>query len=191
MESFKLKFYIRSAIIALVIVFVLCLGSQGATVAEKYTATTDGLRVCKQYNPGCSIKTDNRDDLIGAFTKYNTITIHRGLANLMTEDELRSVIYHEVAHAILRHSERGVVLIQQYNLNQVTFKPIRLMFEEDADKLACYLLYLDNQVNALDSALYKIHTVNGTNTLNEDYKTHPVAANRIKMIQIYKGVYGN
>lgn len=163
-----------------------CVSSvEAATVEEQQTILNEGKQLCNIYLVKCKASVVDVDG-VGAFTtSKNEIFITKGLANIMSEDEFRAVVFHEVGHAVLRHSQRQATLIANASvngrLNRKDWIEMRHRHELEADRFASYTLKVLNKPNNLDTALIKLM---GTQNLDLKSDTHPTL--RIRLIEIGK-----
>lgn len=88
---------------------LLTLPTYGATLKDLEGIVNLARPVCNEHKVICTFRVIEFPKPL-AYTRYNNITLSNKTVEILTEDELRSVVFHEVAHAVLRHSNLG----QQY-----------------------------------------------------------------------------
>lgn len=168
---------------------VLLLGtpllSNSATIQEVEELFQEGRTICLIGAHRCTFKMIDLDLPI-AYTQYNDITVMSGIYNKLTKDELRGIIYHEVAHAISNHSQQGQEFFNRFTYEHqrppvpAEVQNFRYRLENEADAKAVLLLYAARKPILLDSALVKITTpYNNTGASN----THPSIESRVNHIQ--------
>lgn len=169
--------------------------AKSATLEEVQQLIDEVLINCNVHHQNCSVRLIDHPREIAA-TNYDTITISTATINLFNKEELRSVMYHELAHAVLNHSERGYAYsdrIRQQLERDLTYnemQKLRHQMENEADSYASLLLYFNNKPNKLDTALVKLGMKYKRN-FDEDYLTHPSTNSRLRNIRRYKILYGN
>ena len=173
----------------------LALPVMGATLEEAVSVIREVEASCISSNVKCKVRLTDSKGIV-ASTNYDIITLSMGTIKLFPKDELRSVAYHELAHALLQHSSQ----IGAYrdntrrrlgrDLNYYEEKGIRHRVENEADTFASFLLWTNNKPNQLDKALKRIHRRAG-NPADMDSLTHPSLNKRLGNIRYLKTIYGN
>lgn len=140
--------------------------------------------VCINHKLVCTVRVVEIDRPL-AFTQYNNITLSTNVVKRLNKDELRSVLAHETAHAVLRHSTLG----QNYIIKTFTdkgrqpteqeIKKYRHKVEYEADSYSTILLYQYGYKNKLPEALSKL-TIK---KYSEESLTHPSDRDRINNIR--------
>lgn len=164
----------------------------GATTQEVDELFKEGTTLCALVLQKCTFKRIVLDLPLAA-TTYNDITVASGIYEKLTKDELRAIIYHEVAHAISDHSEKGQKIynhfLEEYKRYPTAqeLRPLKYQFENEADTLAVLMLYGAKKPILLESALIKITTPYNNGKASN---SHPSVENRIKHIQSIKHKLG-
>lgn len=162
---------------------LLTLPTYGATLKDLDNIVNLARPVCNEHKVICTFKVIEFPRPL-AYTKYNNITLSNKTVEILTEDELRSVVFHEVAHAVLRHSNLG----QQYILSiynkgrqptQDEIKAYRHKVELEADRYSTILLYQYGYTTKLPEALIKL----SNKEYSEESLTHPSDRDRINNIR--------
>lgn len=160
--------------------------TKGATIEEQFQIVDEVISLCNYYNIFCSVRIVN-DFRYKAYTKYNDITYSNSLGNLLTKDELRCILFHELGHILNQHSMKGQVIVAEYNqqgirLNELDIKQIRHRFEYEADATMAELLAKNKKPNKFGEALGKI--IEGSDIYRESI-SHPSTYNRIQNVDKY------
>lgn len=176
----------------LLVVIFLHLPVWGASIQERQELYQEGMAVCKHQQTPCIIK-EYKSIVGNAETNYNKISVMTNIAEPLTKDELRSVLYHEIAHVILQHSNQGIRYEQSFyeqgkRITEQDIKYIRNKLELEADRCASYLLWRYGKPNLLDIALKKI---DNPDYFYQDSVSHPSTYERLIRIQAYKKLFGN
>ena len=162
---------------------LLTLPTYGATLKDLDNIVNLARPVCNEHKVICTFKVIEFPRPL-AYTKYNNITLSNKTVEILTEDELRSVVFHEVAHAVLRHSNLG----QQYILSiynqgrqptQDEIKTYRHKVELEADRYSTILLYQYGYISKLPEALIKL----SNKEYSKESLTHPSDRDRINNIR--------
>lgn len=180
----------------LLVASILWLPPAKSATLEEAQQLIDEVKInCMVHHQKCNVFIKDSDRMV-AGTSYNNIFISTRTIRFYTKEELRSVMYHELAHAVLNHSEQGEVYtdrIRQRLGRESTYnemQKLRHRMENEADSYASLILYLNNKPNKLDSALEKISSFYNKNR-DEDFLTHPSTNKRLRNIRHYKILYGN
>lgn len=173
----------------------LALPVMGATLEEAVSVIREVEASCTSNRVQCKVRLVDSKGIV-ASTNYEIITLSMGTIKLFPKDELRSVAYHELAHALLQHSNQ----IGTYrdntrrrlgrDLNYYEEKRIRHRVENEADTFASFLLWINNKPNQLDKALKRINRRAG-NPGDMDTLTHPSLNKRLSNIRYLQTIYGN
>ena len=162
---------------------LLTLPTYGATLKDLESIVNLARPVCYEHKIICTFRVIDFPRPL-AYTKYNNITLSNKTVEILTEDELRSIVFHEVAHAVLRHSNLG----QQYILSiynkgrqpmEQEIKAYRHKVELDADRYSTILLYQYGYTTKLPEALAKL----STKKYSEESISHPSDRDRINNIR--------
>lgn len=162
---------------------LLTLPTYGATLQDLDNIVNLARPVCNEHKVICTFRVIEFPKPL-AYTRYNNITLSNKTVEILTEDELRSVVFHEVAHAVLRHSNLG----QQYILSiynkdrqptQDELKAYSHKAEMDADSYSALLLFQYGYANKLPEALLKL----SNKKYSEESLTHPSDRDRINNIR--------
>lgn len=162
---------------------LLTLPTYGATLKDLDNIVNLAKPVCNEHKVICTFRVIDFPRPL-AYTRYNNITLSNKTVEILTEDELRSVVFHEVAHAVLRHSNLG----QQYILSiynqgrqptQDEIKAYRHKVEIEADRYSTILLYQYGYTTRLPEALIKL----SNKEYSEESLTHPSDRDRINNIR--------
>ena len=162
---------------------LLTLPTYGATLKDLDNIVNLARPVCNEHKVICTFRVIDFPRPL-AYTKYNNITLSSKTVEILTEDELRGVVFHEVAHAVLRHSTLG----QQYILSiynkgrqptEQEIKAYRHKVELEADRYSTILLYQYGYTSKLPEALAKL----SNKKYSEETLTHPSDRDRINNIR--------
>lgn len=163
---------------------LLTLPTYGATLKDLDNIVNLARPVCNEHKVICTFRVVEFPRPL-AYTRYNNITLSSKTIEILTEDELRSVVFHEVAHAILRHSNLGqqyITSIYSKKGRQPTeqeIKNYRHKVELEADRYSTILLYQYGYITKLPEALAKL----STKKYSEETLTHPSDRDRINNIR--------
>lgn len=177
--------------ILLVIIF-LHLPAWGASIQERQELYQEGMAVCRHQQTPCIIQ-EYKSIIGNAETNYNKISVMTNISEPLTKDELRSILYHEIAHVILQHSNKGIIWQQSIRNSgrepsKAEIKQFRNTQEFDADKFMCYLLWRYGKPNLFEQALTKI---DNPDYYYKDSISHPSTYERVLRVRAYKKLYGN
>lgn len=163
---------------------LLTLPTYGATLKDLDNIVNLARPVCNEHKVICTFKVIDFPRPL-AYTRYNNITLSNKTVEILTEDELRSVVFHEVAHAVLRHSNLG----QQYIASMCSkkggqpteqeIKSYKHKVELEADSYSTILLYQYGYTTKLPEALAKL----STKEYSEESISHPSDRDRINNIR--------
>ena len=160
--------------------------TKGATIEEQSQIIDEVISLCNYYNTFCSVRIVN-DFRYKAYTKYNDITYSNSLGDLLTKDELRCILFHELGHVLNQHSMKGQVIATEYNqqgirLSELDVKQIRHRFEYEADSTMVKLLVENKKPNRFKEALSK---VSKDSNIYQESISHPSTYNRIQNVDKY------
>lgn len=167
----------------ILLISFLTLPVWGATLSDLDDITNSTTPICIDHKVICTFKVV-QSDIPLAYTQFNNITLSSKTVSMLSKEELRSVVFHEVAHAVLRHSTVG----QQYILSiynkgrqptQDELKAYRHKAETDADSYSALLLFQYGYPNKLPEALVKL----SNKKYSEETLTHPSDRDRINNIR--------
>lgn len=163
---------------------LLTLPTYGATLKDLDNIVNLARPVCNEHKVICTFRVIDFPRPL-AYTRYNNITLSNKTVEILTEDELRSVVFHEVAHAVLRHSNLGqqyITSIYSKKGRQPTeqeIKSYRYKVELEADRYSTILLYQYGYTTKLPEALAKL----STKKYSEESISHPSDRDRINNIR--------
>lgn len=163
---------------------LLTLPTYGATLKDLDNIVNLASPVCIEHKVICTFRLIEFPRPL-AYTRYNNITLSSKTVEILTEDELRSVVFHEVAHAVLRHSNLGqqyITSIYSTKGRQPTeqeIKTYRHKVELEADRYSTILLYQYGYTTKLPEALAKL----STKKYSEESISHPSDRDRINNIR--------
>lgn len=111
----------------------------------------------------------------------------------MPIEYLRSIVYHEYAHILCKHSQQTKALLGYIKKNNIIITQddvtaYRYYQELEADKVASYLMYRDYVPNYLIEALL---SVTPKENLYKRTATHPSTYDRIMRINYYGKRYND
>lgn len=179
---------IRQLIYYLLVTITVYLASiltvNSATLQEQEDVLLEGRMLCTIFGVRCTTVIDPSTRLFANTDGTNKITISSELGNVLTKDELRAVVYHEVGHASLKHIKKLWFFLTTQRFDEQELKALRHKHELEADRFASYVLLVTNQPNELVSALKKIVA---PEYLDKETRTHPVTTERIRRIEAIKG----
>lgn len=159
---------------------LLTLPTYGATLSDLDDITNSTTPICIDHKVICTFRVV-QSDIPLAYTQFNNITLSSKTVSMLSKEELRSVVFHEVAHAVLRHSTIGILSI--YNKGrqptQDELKAYRHKAEMDADSYSALLLFQYGYANKLPEALVKL----SNKKYSEESLTHPSDRDRINNIR--------
>ena len=168
----------------IMITLLLTLPTYGATLKDLDNIVNLARPVCNEYKVICTFRVIEFPRPL-AYTRYNNITLSNKTVEILTEDELRSVVFHEVAHAVLGHSNLGqqyITSIYSKKGRQPTeqeIKTYRHKVELEADSYSIILLYQYGYTTKLPEALAKL----STKKYSEESISHPSDRDRINNIR--------
>lgn len=174
---------------------LLTLPVMGAAITDMQEINNEVQTTCSINHTQCDIRLVNSDSII-ASTNEHYIIISSGAIKYFTKEQLRSVVYHEMAHKILRHSYQIRMKRDQIwdrlgrNMSHNEEQKIRHRVELEADSYASFLLWINNKPNKLDNALWAINILS-KRPIDEDTLTHPSLHKRLTNIHKLKILYGN
>jgi len=177
----------RLSLLFLITIIFNLNSAQACTYSDLINLTYEANRICLDYHTVCHIKVLNAKEF-QAYTYNDKIFLTSNLINNFSKDYLRAVLYHEVAHRVLNHSEQMKTYWPPTNNNSNNIRLLRYAHEYDADKLASYLLYQNNFQNKLDEALLLLVPATRRNIATN---THPSINSRVRHIRRYKLINGN
>lgn len=163
---------------------LLTLPTYGATLKDLDNIVNLARPVCNEHKVICTFRVIDFPRPL-AYTRYNNITLSNKTVEILTEDELRSVVFHEVAHAVLRHSNLGqqyITSIYSKKGRQPTeqeIKSYKYKVELEADRYSTILLYQYGYTTKLPEALAKL----STKKYSEESISHPSDRDRINNIR--------
>ena len=169
--------------------------AKSATLGEAQQLIEEVQHNCSIHHQICTVRIIDANVII-ANTNFDTINISTTTIKFFTKQELRSVMYHELAHAVLNHSERIDYYVADIRhrldreLTYDEYKKLHHQIENEADKYASLLLFLNSKKNRLDTALFKLANKYKKN-FDEEGLTHPSTNSRLRNIRRYKILYGN
>ena len=169
----------------ILLIFIGVPPTLSATTQEVDEVFEEGKNICALVLQKCTFKRLELD-LPLAYTQYNDITVMSGIYNKLTKDELRGIIYHEVAHAVSNHSQQGQEFFNHF-VSEYKRPPypaevqnFRYKLENEADAKAVLLLFAARKPILLDTALVKVtKPYNNTGASS----THPSIESRVRHIQ--------
>lgn len=170
----------------------ICSPCLGTTIDNFNSISNECKSTCFRYLRICNIHMQ-KSEVKNAFTTKDDIRVTSGIVTLLSIDELRSVMYHEVAHKLLHHIEMGNefynTIRKQYNREPTPeeISNFKHQIEFDADHYACIMLAQEGKPIELDSALIKLYE---GRDMNREWFSHPSANERIKRIREYKKQLG-
>ena len=164
---------------------------QAKELYNNYSLMNEIRNTCTNLGTHCYIKPINTNELRAYTDKDNIIHISKGILDNFTEDEIRSIAYHEVAHLALKHPQYWQQYVDDGSYFQMSIQDISKVkhtHEYQADSFASFLLYMNHKNNNLDIALQKLVPVNYRNI---ETKTHPSTNSRLNHIRQYKRIYND
>lgn len=160
----------------LLILTILTLPAYGSfiDVSSELEAT------CYIYNHSCKVEvTDNKHPQAYA-TRDNKVIFTTGIINMLTDNELKSVGYHEVGHIIFNHYRKADRFFDNFDFQDASeIVEMRYNHEIEADLFSTYIDFKNHQFPKLPTALFKIV---GASNLDKTSDTHPKPNDRIKYI---------
>lgn len=182
MKLIRLLIYYLLVIITVYLASILTVN--GATLQEQEEVLLEGRMLCTIFGVRCTTVIDPSTKVFANTDGTNKITISSELGNILTKDELRGVVYHEVGHASLKHIKKLWFFLTTQPFDEQELRELRHKHELEADRFASYVLLVTNQPNELVSALKKIVA---PEHLDKETKTHPATTERIRRIEAIKG----
>lgn len=177
---------LKALLIGFILSFSVTLTAFSATEEEQIEVLKDVSNTCIENQRVCLFKTIKGNEL-NAYTDGVTIFIYTGILERLSKDELRSILYHELAHILLQHPQRTRVLLnKRLPISMWEFKNHKVNNEIEADTLATHLLLSKGYPSRLDEGLLRIvpEKFIGKQTL-----THPSTISRIKNIRKIEVMY--
>ena len=181
---------IRRLLFILLLSFMISFGIVLSTFASeadnKAKTIIDTNNICMRYRTVCLFKIIPSNNL-NAYTNGTTIFIFTRLINYLDEDELRSILFHELSHILLDHYDRLIsVHTSGEAISKLEYKLYRNGNEIEADMLATHLLLSNGYPSKLDEALIKITPAG---KLNRSSITHPSTISRVENIRKIEVMY--
>lgn len=164
----------------------------GATRIEVEQIFEEAKPICLAAMMRCNFRT-LEFAAPAAYTQYNNITVTSGIYSILNKDEVRAIVFHEVGHAVLRHSDKAQSFYNEFtrtNKRPPTSKDIsefRHNGENQADAMAVLMLYAGRYPVTLDSALEKIVQKYNNGDVSD---SHPSSVYRIQHIKNIKQKLG-
>lgn len=177
---------IKLLLVSFVLSFSITLVAFSATEEEQIEVLKDVSNTCIENQSVCLFKTIKGNEL-NAYTDGITIFIYTGILERLSKDELRSILYHELAHILLQHPQRTrYILRKRLPISIRDFKNHKVYNEIEADTLATHLLLSKGYPSKLDEGLLRIvpEKFIGKQTL-----THPSTISRVKNIRKIEVMY--
>lgn len=164
-------------LILLISSLILCSPTYAHRIVDEINKTR-----CKELQ--CEVFISEKSHRIAYTTMSNDIIITKGMLNYLSDNEIRSVLYHELAHVKLQHSKKLLEEVyKRYPHNtSKDLKTFRHIQEYSADITASQMLKEDNKPNKLSQALIKILKLKQSD-INSD--THPPIKQRIYVINTW------
>lgn len=173
-------------LLSFMISFGIILGTFASEADDKARTIIDTNNLCMRYNTVCLFKVIPSDKL-NAYTNGTTIFVFTSLIKNLNEDELRSILFHELSHILLDHHDRLIsVHTSREVMSKFEYRLFRQGNEIEADMLATHLLLSNGYPSKLDEALIKI-TPKGK--LNYSSITHPSIISRVENIRKIEVIY--
>jgi hypothetical protein len=121
--------------------------------------------------------------IINAATDGHSVTVMRGLVNLLTRDEeLALVVGHEIGHNVLGHFARGRALGHQAGPFNPGAQSSMRQFEREADHVGLYFVALAGY--DMDTAIQSSQRMAAANPMGDrGTATHPSQAERNAILQ--------
>lgn len=172
-------------LLTLLVLMVTALSVTAITIQEAQPIKQEGEFICKLYNTKCDIIFVDNEYPYARTRLYGIINVSNSLVEMMNKDELRSVIYHEVGHRVLKHVEQIATLIDNPAISKREISEFRYKKELEADRFATLLVKYTKRKEGLSSALLKITP---PEFIDKDSPTHP--STRLRIIKIRNIYYG-
>lgn len=140
--------------------------------------STELETLCSMYKHECQVEViDNKYPQAYA-TRDNKIVFTTGIIQKLTENELKSVGYHEVGHIIFNHYKRSDRFFDSFDF-QDNNKAIEMRrnHEIESDLFATYIEYKHNNIPYLATALFKLTSPDKLSTATD---SHPATEDRIR-----------
>lgn len=181
---------IKRLLLILLLSFMISFGIVLSTFANeadnKARTIIDTNNICMKYKTVCLFRVIPSDKL-NAYTNGTTIFIFTSLINNLDEDELRSILFHELSHILLDHYNRLIAVhTNRVPMSKFEYRLFRQGNEIEADMLATHLLLSNGYPSKLDEALIKITPVG---KLNRSSITHPSTISRVENIRKIEIIY--
>lgn len=165
---------------------------ESATIQERQALYKEGTMLCMEHSTSCTIKEFNSPHG-NAMTQYNNIWVSTQMAERLPVNEIRAIMYHEIGHVVLKHSNSGLAFMDRYykmgrypTVEEV--RKFRHKNEFEADNFASIALRVHNYHNDFDKALMHITT---PGEYEYSSNSHPSPKIRIKRIKQLKKQLGN
>lgn len=174
--------YITKIVLIILILILIAPVVFSATQWEAVDIYREATTLCIIYKTKCSITTVP-SKYATAITKENgRIEISDKMIALMTKDELRGVLFHEVGHVVFKHVEKNIKYYRHCGnkCNDIYMENVRKQRELQADRFATYVMKLTGKKEGLSGALLK---VTPPKMINKEWSSHPSTADRIKQIR--------
>jgi beta-barrel assembly-enhancing protease len=158
--------------------------AQRGPVAIGYTRNGERSVARVTPAPACDYRVVfSNAPMINALTDGNSVTVMRGLVNLLSrDDELALVIGHEIGHNVLGHFARGRELGHQAGPFNSGAQASMRQFEKEADYIGLYFVALAGY--DMDTALQSSQRMAAASPMGDrGSPTHPSQAERQAVLQ--------
>lgn len=155
-----------------------------ATKEERELVYKETSTICSIYLTKCTVKEVEDQSMWAVTTPYGKIRVSSGLAETLTEAQLRGVLYHEAGHVVFRHVEKTTKYLEECmpeaRCNKNYLEAFKKQNEIQADRFSVLAMVLTGKPEGLSEAL-KIITP--PKDFYKTHPTHPSTAERIYRIR--------
>lgn len=172
----KLKIINIANIISFILLFIILLTLPASGNILDISIELETL--CSTYQHECQVEViDNKYPQAYA-TRDNKIVFTTGIIKKLTDNELKSVGYHEVGHIIFNHYKRSDRFFDNFDF-QDNNKAIEMRrnHEIESDLFATYIEYKHGNIPYLATALFKLTSPDKLSTATD---SHPATSDRIR-----------
>lgn len=173
---------------ALLFIIAMFTPAQAMTNLERGLIVQFGINKCNSIQMKCQFKVIE-DKIPQAFTTINNeIVITTSILDILTFNQMKSVILHEYGHFVYQHPKAMKKYFKTWEFDYDALKNVRHKQEIEADLYATHEAISNGFINHLPYALLKLHRYN-PKKLSVEAVTHPSVLERIYHMHRYEAYY--